>query len=126
MYQTILSDIERYCKTWGMRLKVNKTKIMIFVSGRHTKHEFILSNNRIEIVSSFKYLSIHLLKKNSWNRTTKPVAQHASKSLHNVFTVYNQLDLVTLQKVALFDSLVTHILNYGAEISGDVTKSCIV
>ena len=32
------------------------------------------------------------------------------------YSVYNQLDLVTSQKVALFDSLVTPILNYWAEI----------
>ena len=36
----------------------------------------------------------------------------------NPFTVYNQLDLVTSQKVALFDSLGTPFLNYGAEIWG--------
>ena len=38
--------------------------------------------------------------------------------LHNLFIVYNQLDLHISQKINLFDSLVLPVLNYSAEVSG--------
>ena len=38
--QSMLNDIQLYCETWGLRLNVNKTKVMIFENGRHTTHIF--------------------------------------------------------------------------------------
>ena len=40
--QSMLNDIQLYCETWGLRLNVNKTKIMSFENGRHTTHNFSL------------------------------------------------------------------------------------
>ena len=41
--QSVLNDIQLYCETWGLRLNVNKTKIMIFENGRHTTHNFFIN-----------------------------------------------------------------------------------
>ena len=116
--QSMLYDIENYSNIWGLRLNTNKTKIMIFENGRHTNYDFFIYNSRIEIVNAFKYLGVYFYKNGNWNRTQKRIAQHASFSLHNLFIVCNQLDLPTLQKVRLFDSLVAQTLNYAAEVWG--------
>ena len=116
--QSMLDDIENYCNTWNLKINVNKTKIMIFENGRHTSHDFFLYNSRIDIVTSFKYLGVHLFKNGNWNRTQKRIAQHASVALHNVFIACNQLDLPVSQKNKLFDSLVAPTLNYAAEVWG--------
>ena len=116
--QSMLNDIQLYCETWGLRLKVNKNKMMIFENGRHTTHNFFINNQPIEIVSSFKYLGVYFHKNGNWYRTQKRIAQHASYSLHNLFTIFNQIDLPVSIKADLFDTLVFPVLNYAAEIWG--------
>ena len=116
--QSILNDLGQYCNIWNLKLNVNKTKIMIFENSRPTLYDFFLNDTRIEIVNSFKYLGIHFFKNGNWSRTQKVIAQHAAFSLHNLFIVYNQLDLPISQKINLFDSLVLPVLNYSAEIWG--------
>lgn len=106
------------CNLWNLKINVRKTKIVIFENGRHTSYDFFMYDSRIEVVTSFKYLGVHLFKNGNWNRTQKRVAQHASFSLHNVFITYNQLDIPTSQKIKLFDTLVSPTLNYGAEVWG--------
>ena len=83
--QSMLNDVQLYCETWGLRLNVTKTKIMIFEKGRHTTYNFDINNQLIEIVSSFKYLGVYLYKNGNWYRTQKRASQHASYSLHNLF-----------------------------------------
>jgi hypothetical protein len=116
--QSMLNDIENYCNIWNMKINVNKTKIMIFENGRHTNYNFFIYNSPIEIVSSFKYLGIHLFKNGNWNRTQRRIAQHASFALHNLFITCNQLDFKSSQKMKLFDLLVSPTLNYSAEVWG--------
>ena len=116
--QSMLNDVHLYCETWGLRLNVTKTKIMIFEKGRHTAYNFHINNQLIEIVSSFKYLGVYLYKNGNWYRTQKRVSQHASYSLHNLFIVFNQIELPVSKKSELFDSLVLPVLNYAAEIWG--------
>ena len=91
---------------------------MIFENGRHTNYNFSLYNSPVECVSSFKYLGVQLFKNGNWNRTQRRIAQHAAFSLHNLFMVNNQIDLPISQKLKLFDSLVSPVLNYAAEIWG--------
>ena len=50
---------------------------------------------------------------NGWYK----LAQKSLFALHNLFIVFNQIELATQLKLKLFDSLVGSILNYGAEIS---------
>ena len=117
--QLLLNDIENYCRTWGIKINTNKTKVMIFEKGRRTTHEFFIYNMAIEVVDSFKYLGITLFKNGNWYRSQKYISQHASYALYNLFTVFNNVELPVTQKCKLFDSLVGSILNFGAEIWGN-------
>ena len=116
--QSLLRDIETYCTTWGLKINTSKTKVMIFERGRHTRHDFILNNTIIEVVESFKYLGIHFFKNGNWNRTQKRLANHASFALHNLFSLFNQVELPISQKCKLFDTLISSILNYSSEVWG--------
>ena len=91
---------------------------MVFENRGQTTYNFTLNNAKLDVVEFFKYLGVHLYKNGKWNRTQKSIAQHASRSLHNLFTVYNQLDLPISQKITLFDTLVSPILNYAANVWG--------
>ena len=116
--QSLLTDIEHYCTEWGLKINTSKTKAMIFEKGRRTYHEFFLYDTKIELVDSFKYLGITLFKNGSWYRSQKCIAQHASRALFNLFTIFNNAELSVPQKCKLFDTLVGSILNFGAELWG--------
>ena len=57
-------------------------------------------------------------RNSNWYRSQKCIAQHASRALYNLCTVFNKIELPTSQKCKPFDSLVGSILNFGAEIWG--------
>ena len=120
--QSMLDDLEQYCNEWGLKININKTKIMIFETGRHTTHNFTLYDSILNIKQSFKYLGIHFYKNGHWHRTQKRLAQHSSFALHNLFIVFNQIELTSFDKCKLFDSLVGSILNYSAEVWGHYIK----
>ena len=44
--------------------------------------------------------------------------KHASYALHNLFSIFNQIELPDSHKCKLFDTLVGSILNYGSEVWG--------
>jgi hypothetical protein len=113
-----MSDVERYCSLWGLKINTSKTKAMIFEKGRHTRHDFYVNDTLIELVNSFKYLGITLLKNGNWYRTQKYISEHTSFALYNVFTIFNNIELSVSQKCRFFDSLVGSILNFGSEIWG--------
>ena len=70
--QSMLNDIEMYCNTWKLKININKTKVLIFEKrGRHTDYNFYLYNEKLEIVTSFRYLGIHFLRNGNWHRTQK-------------------------------------------------------
>ena len=117
--QSLLNDLEQYCQISGLKINTGKNKILIFEKGRHTRHSFSLCNKELEIVDSFKYLGTYFFKNGSWNRTQKLISQHSKFALHNLFIVFNQLDLDIKEKCKLFDSLVGSILNYNAAIWGN-------
>lgn len=116
--QSLLSDLETYCQLWGLKINTNKTKAMIFEKGRRTHFDFIIYNTKIEIVDQFKYLGVTLFKNGNWYRTQKCISQHALFALHNLFTIFKHIELPTTQKLHLFDTLVSPILNYSSEVWG--------
>ena len=91
--QSILTDIETYCRLWGLKINIEKTKAMIFEKGRHSQYDFYIYNTAIEVVVSFKYIGITLFKNGNWYRSQKCIAKHASFGLHNLFTIFNNIEL---------------------------------
>ena len=102
--QLLLTNIENYCAERGLHIDTSKTKAMIFEKGRRTYYDFFLNNTKIDLVDNFKYLGITLFKNGNWYRSQKCIAQHASRALYNLFTIFNKIELPTSQKCKLFDS----------------------
>ena len=117
--QSMLSNIESYCNTWKLKINVNKTKVLIFEKGnQYTNYDFYLYNEKLEVVSSFKYLGIYFFKNGNWHRTQKCISEHASKAMHRLFSVLHKFEFSTKEKCKLFDQLVSPVLNYSSEIWG--------
>ena len=116
--QSLLHDIELCCGIWGLKVNTKKTKVMIFERGRHTSCDLFLNNTKLEDVDSFKYLGVHFFKNGNWFQTQKRLAQHASFALHNLFSLFRQIDIPITEQCKLFDTLVGSILNYSSEVWG--------
>ena len=117
--QSMLNDIEHYCNAWGLKININKTKVILFENSKiYSHHNFYLYNEKLEVVSSFKYLGVYFFKNGNWSRTPKCIADHASKAMFRLFSILNQYEFKTLQKCKLFDILVASVLNYSSEVWG--------
>ena len=117
--QSMLNDIETYCNTWGLKINVEKTKVLIFEkNNRHTNYDFYLYGEKLEVVTSFKYLGVYFFKNGNWHRTQKCIAEHASKAMHRLFSIFNSYEFKTNEKCRLFDSLVSSVLNYASDVWG--------
>ena len=100
----MLNDTDLYCNAWGLKINVNKTKVLIFEKGgRH---------------SNYNYLGGYFLKNGNWFRMQKCIAEHASKAMSKLFSILNQYEFKTQEKCRLFDTLVASVLNYSSEVWG--------
>ena len=88
--QTLLNDIETYCNVCGLKINVAKSKVLIFEKSiEPTLYDFYLYNEKLEIVTSFKYLGVYFFKNGNWHRTQKCIAEHASKAMHRLFSIFH-------------------------------------
>jgi len=47
---------------------------------------------KLEIVNKYKILGVNVNKNGSWYRTHKTIAEHASKSVHRLFSIFNNYE----------------------------------
>ena len=119
--QKMINCLSEYCKTFNMKINVDKTKIMVFRNGgRPSKKEvWYLDGNKVEVVSKFKYLGLKFSNSGVWTAAEVDLANRAKKG---TFCVKNFLynSKISNIKIALrlFDACIAPILNYGAEIWG--------
>lgn len=63
--QRIINRLKIYCNSQGLKVSIEKSKIIIFSRGsRQTTHEkWSFSNNQVEIVKNYKYLGGYIYAK---------------------------------------------------------------
>ena len=92
--QSMLNDIETYCNACRLKINVAKSIALIFEKSiRHTHYDFYLYNEKLETVSSFKYLGVYFFKNGNWHRTQKCITEHASKAMHRLFSIFHNMIL---------------------------------
>ena len=70
--QKALNAMQRYCDMWHLKINASKTKIVIFSKGKlRNKPEFMLNNDRIDVVDDFDYLGVRYTLTGSLLKTRK-------------------------------------------------------
>ena len=107
------------CLTWKLKVNIDKTKIVIFGSGR-TPHNLSLKYNgsEIEVVKNFNYLSIIVSKTGNFNLAKKRLVDKAVVSMYEVLKLGRKHNLSIKCLLSLFDKMIKPILLYGCEIWG--------
>ena len=115
--QLMLNDLETFCNQSYLRINVEKTKVMIFEKSRRTTfHDFYICDEKIEVVSSFKYLGLNFFENGKWLNTQKKIADNANSAMYNLFSIFSRYVFNPSDKCKLFDSLVLPVLSYASDI----------
>ena len=119
--QKQIDILSKYCNISGMKVNLNKTKVMVFRRGGIVKqNEVIYYNNElVEIVTYYKYLGLIVSSRLNWTKATQTLAAQSEKSIIVLKRfVYKCRGVSVDIWFKLFDSLITPIITYGAEIWG--------
>ena len=120
--QTLLKDVESYCKKWHLIINSKKSKVMIFhkFQNKHLNNtNFSIDNKSLEIVNSYKYLG-HVLcnSKNIHKEMYTHLATQAQKATYalkeNTRSTVGYLPPKLNMK--MFDTHILPVLEYNSEI----------
>ena len=117
--QAQLVAFHEYCLTWKLKVNIDKTKIVIFGSGRTPQNlSFKYNGSEIEVVKNFNYLGIIFSKTGNFNLAKKRLVDKAVVSMYAVLKLGRKHNLSIKCLLRLFDKMVKPILLYGCEIWG--------
>ena len=116
--QIALDTMLLYCNTWRLQVNTSKTKLVIFSKGkiRRQKSVFYYNGDTIEIVDDFSYLGIKFNYNGKFGKTKKHLVDQARKAMFSLIRKARKLFLPLDIQLHLFDSMITPILLYGAEV----------
>ena len=108
-----------YCKKWKLEINTSKTKVMIFNSRKHSHLNFYLGSKHIDICERYTYLGFVLTPSGKFKSCMEHLAAKAKRAYNSYrFNMTPQSGCPVQVLQLLFDSLVTPVALYGAEIWG--------
>ena len=121
--QKALDGLNSYCKIWKLSVNCSKTKVLVF-SGRksNNNYPFILNDELLEHVYSYKYLGINFNFNGKFNQGVKALKEQGRRAMFSLLQKSKHLQLDIAVQIELFNSLVRPIITYGCEVWGN---SCI-
>ena len=116
--QHALDVYQTYCNTWHLTVNVDKTKIVIFSSGKLKQYNFLLNGLNIEVTNEYKYLGIYFTRGGSFAKAKKHIADQANKAMFVLLKKIRTFGLPLDLQLEHFDKMIKPILTYAAEIWG--------
>ena len=120
-----LDKLHSWSKKWLMEVNLKKNQIMIFEKRKTKKAKpiFTLGNEKISVVQEYCYLDIKL---NHNGNFALAIKQLSEKALHALYSIRRRLNLHQLNPksaIKIFDSIISPILLYNAEVWGVYIKN---
>lgn len=126
--QQLLDVLAGWCEDNVMTINIDKTKVIHFrnPSKVRTVFSFSCANQRIDVISSYRYLGLVMDEHLNYDITAKAVANAASRALGLVISKFKSAGgLPYSVYTKLYDTIVWPTINYGACIWGTKEYSCI-
>ena len=117
----MIKVLENFSNKWGLKVNLDKTKIMVFRRGGKIKADevFYFENNKIEIVNRYKYLGMFFTPCLKWTLATSTLAQQATRALTMIHVYDRKCGNLNFDiAMDIFDKTIIPILTYGSEIWG--------
>ena len=114
--QNQLNVLARASAKIGLKVNLDKTKVMVFRNGGHLAvHEKrFIHGQRLEVVGSYVYLGYTLTTKLSVSNALEPIMVKAKKKVMNILRKIKCTDIRIFLR--LFDQQVQATLIYAAEL----------
>jgi len=119
--QKKINVLENFCETTGMKINLQKTKIMVFRNGGTLRHyeKWYFKGEKLEVVNQYRYLGIMFTPKLSWTKAQNCLASQARKAILCIYQYQQKFGFFSHRDMfKLYDSMVVPILCYGAEVWG--------
>ena len=114
-----LDALALYCNKWGLKVNVDKTKVLIFSKGKVTKHKsFKFGQNEIEVVFDYVYLGTKFNHNGKFEVAMAKQKLKVDKAKYCLLAKGRQLNLSVDTFIELLENLVIPVLLYGSEIWG--------
>ncbi|MEW8544936.1 MAG: reverse transcriptase family protein, partial [Candidatus Thiodiazotropha sp.] len=126
--QRLLQILSKWCEDNGMTINMDKTKVIHYrnPSKQRTDFSFTFANQRIDVISSYRYLGLVLEEHLNYDVTAKAVAKAASRALGLVISKSKSAGGLPYSVFTkLYDTVVWPTISYGASIWGTKEYSCI-
>ena len=91
--QNSLNKLENYCNTWGLKVNINKTKVVVFNKPFNSKIKslkFVIDANKIEVSNTYCYLGVDISNTGSFLGATNSLYK---KGLRALYSIYSTLDV---------------------------------
>lgn len=122
---TSMSMIENWCDDCGLRLNLNKTSVVIFLSSRSNlkvPDNITFDNGTVQIGSQTKLLGVYIDKHLNWSVHCETLTTRLNSIIYMIRALRNQVDLNTLKMIyfAIFQSIVSYgIIFWGGSSSAE-------
>ena len=117
--QKAVKMLEHYCDIWGLKININKTKIVVFSRGKiRNLPKITFDNANIEIVFDYRYLGVIFNYNNKFAKCIKDKCTSANRAMFSLLVKCRKLSLPLDIQIDLFEKCVTPIILYGSEIWG--------
>ena len=85
--QRLLNELSVFCKSVGLHINFDKTKIIVFRNGGPLRmtEKWVFDGKNIEVVSFYKYLGIFFTPKLVWTKTLESQALQGLKASASIF-----------------------------------------
>lgn len=119
--QRQLEFLGDYATRWQLTVNIKKTKVLVFLPLRKRagalEINFTYQGERLAVVDSFRYLGVELHGTQPFGAAAGPLAASGRRALQAMRRRCAELGLTDPQlQIELFDTLVTPVLSYGAEV----------
>lgn len=118
--QKQINVVSQFCSKFGMKVNLNKTKIIVFRRGGQLRlnERWSYMGQPVETVSFYKYLGLYFTCCLSWGRARHGLAEQAEKGIFTIVHFVRKYQATVSQALYLFDHMISPILCYGAELWG--------
>ena len=125
--QTLLDQFCGYCNINNLQINITKTKFLVFHKGRLPKNtDVYIDGQKIERVSSFKYLGIYFTAQLSFTEHVRNVIAKASSRLGYLFFKLSLKNLPLYLALQIFQCFIFPMFSYGSHIwTSRISASCV-
>ncbi|XP_055907639.1 uncharacterized protein LOC129942637 [Eupeodes corollae] len=120
--QLMINRLFEYCRVWNLIVNLDKSKILIFKSGRGRKcanEKWHYNGENIEVVTEFKYLGVIFTQNLSMEKHLKEKLMKAKCAISATWNrCFHNKSIAHSSKFKLFEAISASILFYAAQTWG--------